>query len=145
MLIRATLLCAILTPFAAISNPQIKSEGILEVVVNSAKNDDGEIQVTLMNNEAQFNSKESPVAVCRKLINQQKSLCKFDKLIHGDYAIFAYHDENKNKSLDENFLGAPKEKLAVSGVDLAQNQSPTFEQSKFSFNSQLAQVFINLQ
>lgn len=145
MLIRATLLCATLIPFTATSNPQAKPEGVLEVMINSAKNDDGEIQVTLMNNEAQFNSKETPVAVCRKVINEKKSVCKFEKLTHGDYAIFAFHDENKNKTLDENFLGAPKEKLAVSGVDLAQNQSPTFTQSKFTFSSQLAQVFINLQ
>ncbi|BBN80645.1 hypothetical protein PA25_06300 [Pseudoalteromonas sp. A25] len=145
MLIRATLLCAMLVPVLASASATPEHEGVLEVVVNSAKNDDGEIQVTLMNNAAQFDSKETPIAVCRQTIDKLKALCKFDKLQHGEYAIFAYHDENINKELDENFLGAPKEKLAVSGVDLAQNQSPTFVQSKFKFNSQLAQVFINLQ
>ncbi|CAH9049675.1 hypothetical protein PSECIP111951_00427 [Pseudoalteromonas holothuriae] len=145
MLIRATAFTLMLSPVMAVANPIAASEGVLEVVVNSAKNNDGEIQVALMNKAAQFDSKEPPVAVCRQIVDKQKALCKFEKLQHGEYAIFAYHDENKNKELDENFLGAPTEKLAISGVDLAQNQSPTFVQSKFKFNSQLAQVFINLQ
>lgn len=145
MSIRATMLSVILLPALANAAPTIEYEGILEIVVNSAKNNNGEIQVTLMNNALQFESKEPPFAVCRQIIDKQRTLCKFEKIKHGEYAIFAYHDENKNKELDENFLGVPKEKLAISGVDLAQNQSPTFLQSKFAFSSQLAQVFINLQ
>lgn len=145
MLLRATLICVFLLPSLASANPSLSEEGELEVIVNAAKNNDGEIQVTLINTAAQFDSKEDPVAICRKSIDKQKALCKFEKLKHGEYAIFAYHDENKNNTLDENFLGAPKEKLAVSGVDLSQNQSPTFLDSKFKFSSQLAQIFINLQ
>lgn len=145
MLLRATLICVFLLPSLASANPSLSEEGELEVIVNASKNNDGEIQVTLINTAAQFDSKEDPVAICRKSIDKQKALCKFEKLKHGEYAIFAYHDENKNNTLDENFLGAPKEKLAVSGVDLSQNQSPTFLDSKFKFSSQLAQIFINLQ
>ena len=121
------------------------TQGELQIVVNSAKNNHGQIQVALMKNAQQFNAADKPYAVCQQAIVELKAKCHFKALAHGEYAIFAFHDENKNHQLDENFLGAPKEKLAVSGVDLAQNPSPKFHQSKFLFNSQQAQVFINLQ
>lgn len=145
MLIRVTLLCALLTTHLTTANAEVFDEGVLEVIVNAAKNNDGEIEVALMNNTAQFNSTERPIAVCRQRIEMQKTTCQFKHLKHGEYAIFAYHDENKNQKLDENFLGAPQEKLAVSGIDLSHNQAPSFLESKFNFRSQIAQVFINLQ
>lgn len=145
MLNRTIILCVIL--FSSLANAEQASEhkGTIEVVISSANSNKGKIEVALISNELQFESKEPPLAVCRKSVDNLKATCKFKHIKHGYYSIFSYHDENKNNKLDENFFGLPKEKLAVSGIDLTQNQNPNFLQSKFKFNSKTAKIFINLQ
>lgn len=122
-----------------------QSQGNLTIEVHAAANDDGYIDISLLSNAEQFNGKAAPQQNCRETIKQQRARCTFVELQHGDYALFVYHDENDNHKLDENFLGAPTEKLAISAVDLVSNSSPTFEQSTIRFQSSDGQVFINLQ
>lgn len=120
-------------------------QGTLIVQVNAAANNDGYIDISLLTSEQQF-SGELPASLnCRQRVIRQRASCTFADLAHGDYALFAFHDENDNHKLDENFLGTPTEKLAISAIDLTNNSSPSFAQSKFGFQSQVGQVFINLQ
>ncbi|MCP4323094.1 MAG: DUF2141 domain-containing protein [Psychromonas sp.] len=124
---------------------QKQPKGELTVIINSAKNDQGHIELHLINSPAQFNNKAPSYAVCHKTINQLKAQCSFKELAYGYYAIFTFHDQNADQTLNYNLLGLPKEKLAISGIDLTDNDQPTFLQSKFEFNSPKAQLFINLQ
>lgn len=119
--------------------------GELIVVVNATASDDGVVDVSLLETAEQFSNQQPPLRTCRQPPQQQKAYCHFNDLKHGNYALFIFHDENNNQDLDENFVGAPTEKLAISSIDLSNNDSPTFEQSAFQFDSDKAQVFINLQ
>lgn len=132
-------------PVAVQTTANTAAQGTLIIQVHAAANNDGYIDISLLSNEQQFSGDATPALNCRQQVVAQQASCTFDGLKHGHYALFVYHDENDNHALDENFLGAPTEKLAISAIDLASNSSPTFEQSKFGFQAQVGQVFINLQ
>jgi uncharacterized protein (DUF2141 family) len=121
------------------------SQGTLSVTVTSAKNNTGNIEIHLLANKAQFDNDIPAFLICRKAIKALKTDCDFNDVPYGEYAIFAFHDEDLDQNLGVYFFGLPSEKLTISGVDLAHNSSPVFEQSKFSFASQHAQYFLNLQ
>ncbi|MGC9403688.1 DUF2141 domain-containing protein [Vibrio genomosp. F10] len=130
---------------AAEKEQQNKATGELIVIINSARNDQGHIELHLMNSTDQFNNKSPSYSVCHTAINNLKAQCSFQSLPYGDYAIFAFHDQNSDQTLNYNFLGSPTEKLAISAVDLADNNQPTYLQSRFEFSSPKAQLFLNLQ
>lgn len=135
----------ITTIFTATTATAGASLGHLSISVTSAKNDQGNIEVHLLNTLQQFNSEAAAFLHCKKNIKQKKVLCEFPLLPFGNYAVYAFHDENLNGQLDVNIFGVPSEKLAISGVDLAENPEPSYQQSLFLFHSQDGQIFINLQ
>ena len=47
-------------------------------------------------------------------VNQSKLTVSFEALNHGDYAIAILHDMDKDKKMDTNWLGIPREDLAIS-------------------------------
>ncbi len=141
------LLSAALTVYAhhSLADDTAGQHGTLTIEVNAAASDDGFVDISLLNSNEQFSGQVAPQLNCRQAIRRQRAHCTFNDVPYGEYALFVYHDENDNHELDENFLGAPTEKLAISAVDLASNTSPTFEQSKIRFHSLHGQLFINLQ
>jgi uncharacterized protein (DUF2141 family) len=59
----------------------------------------------------------------------------FPNVPPGEYAISAFFDENTNGTLDRNFMGMPKEPIALSNVTPSERRGrPSFEQSKFTVN-----------
>lgn len=121
------------------------SKGTISVTVKSAQNNTGNIEIHLLANKAQFDSEIPSFLICRKIIKSLKASCDFKDVPYGEYAIFTFHDEDLDQNVSVDFFGLPTEKLSISGIDLIHNSSPNFEQSKFSFASQHAQVFLNLQ
>jgi uncharacterized protein (DUF2141 family) len=121
------------------------NKGMLSVTVNGAQNNRGNIEIHLLANKAQFKSEIPPFLICRKIIHRLKTSCDFKDVPYGEYAIFAFHDENLDQNLSLHFFGLPFEKSSISGIDLVHNSSPRFEQSKFLFASQQAQILLNLQ
>jgi uncharacterized protein (DUF2141 family) len=82
---------------------------------------------------------------CSQTITQRKVSCSFKALPYDDYAIFSFQDRNQDGDLNISFMGSPNEKLAISNVDLSDNDDPSFKQSSFRLSTPRAQVFINLQ
>ncbi|NTS77513.1 DUF2141 domain-containing protein [Catenovulum sp. SM1970] len=124
---------------------KVTPQGLLTVHVAGANNNKGEIRVLIINSQQQFDSDDQAFATCAQAIITQQVACQFSAIPYGDYAIFTFHDENKDEQLNVNFFGIPTEKLAISRIDLAQNSEPNFAQSQIRFNSQHGQVFLNLQ
>jgi uncharacterized protein (DUF2141 family) len=58
----------------------------------------------------------------------------FKGLKPGTFAISALHDENGNGRLDTNFLGIPKEGIAVSNDALPKFSAPRFADTAFPLN-----------
>ncbi len=119
--------------------------GLLNVHIHGAIENSGSIEVKLLSNQQQYDEQSPPYRECSQPADTQGAQCIFSDLPYGDYAIFAYHDKNSDRDLNVNYFGIPTERLGISNVNLETNEDPTFDDSKFSFNSQHAQVFLNLQ
>lgn len=53
----------------------------------------------------------------------------------GSYGVAVAHDVNKNRKLDKNFFGKPKEQWALSNNPHATIKAPPFSKSQFSLTS----------
>ena len=132
--------------FAEVTNVHTAAaQGKLSVIINSASDNNGLIQIHLINNEHQFLGKQISYRSCKTAIKLLKASCHFENLPHGQYSVFAYHDQNRDGQFNTGALFSSSEKVAVSSVDLATNQDPNFQQSLFRFNSLHGQLFLNLQ
>ena len=94
-----------------------QKQGELQVTVNGTKNNSGKVEVYLFNSKAQFEKKVPPLLICKAKIERLKAECTFKDITYGNYAIFTFHDEDQDGNLDVDFLGEPKEKLAVSSIN----------------------------
>ena len=76
-------------------------------------------------------------------IQNDHATCRFNEVRYGDYAIVAFHDENRDGEFDQNWLGMPKE-----GFGFSQNpailKKPVFSDAKFTVDQPLVDVTIKL-
>lgn len=52
-------------------------------------------------------------------------------LPYGEYAIAIHHDSNDNQKMDTNFIGIPKEPVALSNGHIARYGPPKYKKAKF--------------
>jgi uncharacterized protein (DUF2141 family) len=67
---------------------------------------------------------------------------RFGDVPPGAYAVFAFHDENGNGTLERSFLGAPKEGVALSNDARGHLGPPKFKDARFEH--QQANEILNL-
>ena len=60
---------------------------------------------------------------------------RFEHVAPGAYAVTVYHDANGNGKLDSNWLGIPKEPVAVSNNAKGRMGPPKFKDAKFTVES----------
>lgn len=108
--------------------------GILTVRVSQLRSNDGQVGCELYNSAKGFPT--DPTAALQRrwcAIDGAASVCAFDPVPAGIYAVACIHDENKNGKLDTNFLGVPIEGTVVSNHAKGFMGPPGFEKAKFSF------------
>ncbi len=70
----------------------------------------------------------------------------FLNLPTGEYAVAAYHDENADGKLNENFMGKPKEGTGVSKNAFHSFSAPGFDDNKFILeNNEKVNIEIKLR
>ena len=57
-----------------------------------------------------------------------------ENIINGQIAVLVYHDENANGRIDKNFIGIPRERLAISN-NYQPKGPPTFARASFLLSS----------
>jgi uncharacterized protein (DUF2141 family) len=67
-------------------------------------------------------------------IRDNKAQIIFSALKKGVYAYTFFHDLNKNKELDTNFLGIPKEPYGFSNEKKGRFGPPKFKEVSFTLN-----------
>ena len=78
----------------------------------------------------QFNT---VVIKCNQVFQWDKiTICIFDNVPPGTYAIAVVHDTNGNGRADTNFLGMPTEGVGVSNNVMPRLSVPSFDANKFS-------------
>lgn len=122
------LFCAVLITFFSVINYSFSEE--LTIKVDNIKNKNGEIVANVYSKEKSkgFPTKnKNPICTTRATIISGGAILHCDGLSPGFYAARVFHDENRNKKIDHNWIGYPSE-----GFGFSNNARVIFGPPKFS-------------
>jgi uncharacterized protein (DUF2141 family) len=105
----------------------------LTVHVEGVNQDDGNIGVLVFQNDKGW-PEDRLVALRDEVVPAHPGTVTvtISNLPAGDYAVSVAHDVNKNRKLDKNFIGKPKEQWGLSNNPHAVIKAPAFTKCKFS-------------
>jgi len=142
------LICFILTTissFTYVNGFEATSNGNIQIKVSGLKNKSGQLGILI------FTSKEGFPSDWQKAYKQilipvtgDKAEYTFTGLPYGKYAVSVMHDENKNKKLDTNFIGIPKEGYGVSNNATGSMGPPKFEDAAFNLDRDIISADIKV-
>jgi uncharacterized protein (DUF2141 family) len=100
------------------------------------KNGNGQVGCLLFNSEKGF-PKEASLALQRKwcAITNSESVCPFNPIPAGTYAVACFHDENMNGKLDTGLFGIPTEGTVASNNAKGSMGPPRFGDARFPFSA----------
>lgn len=115
---------------------QSKSTGTLTITIMRLQNSKGEVEAFLFNSKDGFPDDNKKVfKKVRAKITNGSCILTFENLPFGEYAGGAFHDENNNGKLDENFIGMPTEPIGLTNMQsLGVFNQPSYTKAKFQFN-----------
>lgn len=122
------------------------SSGTLHIPLSGFESDRGKVVVKLFVAGDEVPKGRGTREISAKIVGK-KARVDFEKLPHGTYAIFAFHDENENGTVDHNLIGIPKESLGFSNgfrVTLISG-IPDFDDLKFRFDDAHTTEVIHLR
>ncbi|WP_081845780.1 DUF2141 domain-containing protein [Erythrobacter litoralis] len=90
------------------------SAGDVAVTLEGVKDPEGALVVCLWDRDAKFPNCEKGEPVKRIVLPATAKTATFEGVSDGTYAVSAFHDANGNGKLDTNFIGMPKEAVAMS-------------------------------
>jgi uncharacterized protein (DUF2141 family) len=103
----------------------------VEFVIKNVKNNKGVISAALFSGEENFPEKEKALYNTTVIATEGETKVRFENVPAGEYALAVFHDENKNKELDTNFIGIPKEGYGFSNNSKATFGPPKYKAAKF--------------
>jgi uncharacterized protein (DUF2141 family) len=77
-------------------------------------------------------------------IANSESVCRFDPVPAGTYAVACFHDENGNGKCDTGFLGIPTEGTVVSNNAKGFMGPPSFSAAKFAFSGRSTELRLKM-
>lgn len=108
----------------------------VNIVISNLKNTDGNVGIFIFNKDDGFPMEGEEA---QKVIFVKPSSTNFEYTIKGldkgIYALTVFHDENSDKKIETNFIGMPKEGVAVSNGAKGRFGPPKFEDAKMNFDS----------
>jgi uncharacterized protein (DUF2141 family) len=117
----------------------------LAINVDNIAASKGNIECYLHNDQDTFPRKFSKAIASDKVsASIDGASCNFTNLKAGTYAALIYHDMNSSGSMDKNFIGLPKEPVAVSNNFKPKFGPPKFDNAKFELiEDKVIQVSLN--
>ncbi len=106
--------------------------GTISVQVVGFQNDNGLACTAIYNDADSFPDQGKHFKKSCGKIAKQKAFFRFKDLPPGEYAVYGYHDEDKNRKLKTNFVGMPKEAVGVSRNAKGFMGPPKFKKAKFA-------------
>jgi uncharacterized protein (DUF2141 family) len=114
---------------------QTSANTTLTIRVIGARNDKGKIRVALFRSAEGFPGDASKAFRLENAPIDPHTLSSqivLTGIPSGQYAVSLFHDENMNEKLDKNFMGIPKEGYGASNNPGRKMRAPTFEEARFS-------------
>ena len=104
------------------------------VEINGVRSAKGTVRAALHNGAAGFPGKRAPAAAKIAKANSGTVSIKFEGVTPGNYAVAVFHDENGNRKLDTNLVGAPTEGYGFSRDARGAFGPPNFKSATFTVN-----------
>ncbi len=121
------------------------SGNLIRVEIAGAHSDKGQVLCALFAPDTGFPSKvDRAVAHTHSAITGGSAVCEFHGVAPGRYAVSAFHDENSNGKMDTNFIGMPKEGVAVSNDAKGHMGPPKFDAAAFQYSGGRLELKIKL-
>ncbi|MGI9280391.1 MAG: DUF2141 domain-containing protein [Endozoicomonas sp.] len=112
----------------------VEGDGQLKLIITNIRNDKGIIYGAIFDNKDIFEMADYEQAAIQFVIKPESiGVEQSFNLPEGDYAVFVFHDENKNMDLDSKGM-IPTEGYAYS-QNAGRNDLPSFADAKFSLSS----------
>lgn len=117
----------------------------LTVVVEGVDQKDGNLGVLVYTSQRGW-PEELQYALRDIVVPAQPGIMtvKVPDLPTGTYGVAVCHDANKNRKLDKNFLGMPREQWGLSNNPHATIKAPPFSKSQFSLTSDIT-IHVTMQ
>lgn len=123
------------------TNSYASGTPILKLNIEGLKSGQGGVAITLFNKVEEKNyPTKSEKAIWQKYVDLSgltKIEISIPDLPPGEYAAFAYHDENGDKKLNTNFIGIPKEGYGASKGAKNKFGPPKFSDAKFNLEVEI--------
>ncbi|MEM7484172.1 MAG: DUF2141 domain-containing protein [Bacteroidota bacterium] len=109
--------------------------GNITVNVSDIEKVEGDIYFLIYKKDDGFPKEKEKAYKTGKVSNYKtKASFTFEDIPFGTYAIAFFQDENGNGTLDNNFIGIPKEPVGAS--NMTSLGRPSFKKCKFQLNSE---------
>jgi uncharacterized protein (DUF2141 family) len=115
----------------------ISAQNLVTLEFSGVEKNGGTVYVSLFNSEKSF--KEKQVYLKLEFEPKAEILQQEISLPDGEYFFSAYQDHNRNRKLDANLIGIPKEKFAFSNYD-AKSPPGGFSRHKVSIAQPVTRV-----
>ncbi|MBL0741083.1 DUF2141 domain-containing protein [Chryseolinea lacunae] len=118
------------------------AQNTLQVKIDHIKSSKGNIIVGLYDKGDNFPRE----AMDGKIVKASKNgvVVVFENVKPGKYAVSTIHDENKNKDLDQNKLGIPKEGFGFSNNAMGAIGPPSFDKASIELTADQKETNISI-
>ena len=109
------------------------------------RNSNGQVGCLLFSSEKGYPKDHSAAAQSKWCpITSSESVCSFDPIPAGTYAVACFHDENKNGKLDTGMFGIPTEGTVASNNARGFMGPPSFKDAKFAFSGSATEMRLKM-
>lgn len=116
--------------------------GTISVHIKNIKNDRGNIEIGLYNQEDGFTVYSQSYLGASIKARKEGVSHTFENIPSGRYAISVFHDKNSNKKIDKNWLGIPTENYGFSKNKFGTFGPPDFEDVSFTLAEEQSKKFV---
>jgi uncharacterized protein (DUF2141 family) len=120
------------------------SSGVLIVEMLGFTNDAGTAKIALSDTKEDYNDHTKAYRGLSVAIANGTAQVVFENLAYGLYAVKVYHDANGNDKMDTNFMGIPQEAYGFSNEARGTFGPASWEDAKFSLNSDTLRITITI-
>ena len=132
LVVLTAVLLAISALHAGAARADDPAAGSLAVTVVGARGDGGKICAALYDSADAFPEAGKEKKLFCVEISGGRAAVVFASLAPGDYAVYAFHDEDGNRTLKTNWIGMPKEGVGTSRGAKGFMGPPKFEDAKIA-------------
>lgn len=131
-------------PPATIVQPSAAG-AVLYVRLLKLHNDKGQVGCLLFDSKRGFPQKGEVARQGRWCpVANGQSLCTFDPIPAGVYAVACFHDEDKDREMDTGLFGIPSEGWVTSNQAKGYMGPPRFEDAKFKFSGKATELRLRM-